>query len=216
MKVLNIAQNTPEWLEARRGKIGGSDLGDIATERGNGVKIGVYKLLADRLAVDDPDNEDQRDRGHRLEAEALQHVSDVTGIEFMNGDCIWRSDDDPDMQVSPDGHNEDNTIAAEIKCLVDYKHLEACIDFTSSLIGKKVVLKDTVPSEYRHQTLQYFIINEKLERLFVGFYNPLVPSLPLHLIVIEREDVEDQIEYYKDVQIKTLNAVRSIAERLAF
>lgn len=216
MRVVHIQQNTPEWLEARRTSIGGSDLKDIATERGNGVKIGIYKLIAERLAVEDDGTEAPTDRGHRLEPEALATASEQLGIEFINGDCMWVSDDDPDMHVSPDGHSDDNTIAAEVKCLGAANHLEAIIDFKASVAGKANVLKDEIPSGYRHQVIQYFIINETLETLFFILYNPLVKSLPLHIIRVDREDVAGEVDYYKQFERETLNGVRTICERLTF
>ena len=57
MKTLKLEQNSDEWFEARKGRITGSKLKDIVTKRGSNTKIGVYQLIADRIAVD-ADDED--------------------------------------------------------------------------------------------------------------------------------------------------------------
>lgn len=215
MQVIKVKQNTPEWLAERRGHIGGSDLKDIATERGNGVKIGIYKLIADRIAVTE-DIEDWRERGHDLEAEAIEHLNIVAGLKLVNGGCIWRSDDDPDIQVSPDAYSEDNRIAAEVKCLSGPYHLEAIIDFRASVKAGQVVRRDKIPSGFRHQAVQYFIVNDELETLYFVLYNPSIASLPMHVIEVEREDVAGEVDHYKALEMETLAGVRMICEELTF
>jgi hypothetical protein len=219
MNIIHVSPNTPEWLEERRARIGGSDLKDIVTERGNSVKVGVYKLMADRLALDVPEefaNESDIERGHRLELEGIQAVAAKMGIELIAGNCIWRSDIDGDIQVTPDAHNDDNTVAVEIKNPLPYTHLEYAIDYHSSIASGGLVFNGEVPKEYRYQVLQYFIVNKDLQTHVFASYCKRVPSLPLHMIVTTREMVEADIEHYEHYQRETLDGVRMICERLTF
>lgn len=215
MKVINVDQNTDEWLEFRRGKVGGSGLKDIITERGNSVKIGVFKLLADRLAVDE-DVERWMNRGHEQEVFAIKAYEEITGIELSTEKKIWQSDDDPDMMVSPDACNKSYTHAVEVKCLKPENHLKACVDYRNSIAEKKLVLSTEVPNDYRHQILQYYIVNEKLKTVDLEFYNESVTSLPTHIIKTTREQFTKEIETYKQRELEVLNNVRFISEMLSF
>ena len=155
MKIIDIDQNTPEWIEFKKGKVGGSGLKDIVTERGNSVKIGVYRLLADRVATDE-DIDDWRARGHMLEVEAIDLFVDASGIDLTNKKQVWQSTENPSMIVSPDAYDSKKKpkVAVEVKCLSTPYHLEAILDFAATVKEKKLVLSNKVPSGFKHQILQ--------------------------------------------------------------
>lgn len=201
MKIINVEQNSAEWLLARKGKITGSKLGDIVVKRGTGKKIGFYELIADKLAIES-DGENPLDRGHRLEEEAIDLFEETEGIKFNRG-VFAISDDNENMAISHDGLSKDETRALEIKCLSSARHLQAYFE-------------KSIPSEYEMQKLQYFIINPKLERLDFAFYDPRIKSKPLHFITFFRADLEDDIKMYKDYQIAVLEEVNQLVEQLAF
>lgn len=206
MKILKLEQNTEEWFDTRKGKITGSKLKNIVPLRGTAKKIGFYELLADRLATSETgEPEDARERGHRLEPEAIKLFSEQTGKEVESvGMCI--SDSNPNIALSPDGLIKNDgkyTEAVEVKCISSALHLQA-------LIEKKV------STDFNAQKLQYFIVNEELKTLYFVYYDPRVTAKPLHWIEVKREDVEKDIEFYQNYQEETLKEIDTLLEELTF
>lgn len=221
-----------EWLEFRKGKIGGSGAFDVYSvkeatvedikkvldaqkieykktapkaelkalvppeyekELENRVqkKMGYYQLMADRLVVQtDSDTDDAMERGHLLEAEALELFSQKTGKNLKNNEIIWISDIHPAITYSPDGVESDEEIA-EVKCLSSATHLY-------------IYFEKDIPAEYQRQNIQAFIANEKLKTLHFVCYDPRIPCLPIHWITINRDDVADEIEKHKEYQLQVL------------
>jgi len=243
MKILEVTQNSEEWLEARKGRITGSKLGDIASKVGftkealieeleslkievpkyakkeelqallpktslvklmlkQPKKIGFYQLIADEIALIGDEDEDPRDKGHRLEEEAVNQLEEHTGIKYRRG-LFCQSDDHEDIALSPDGLSDDCTHMAEAKCLMTAKHLQ-------------VIDTNELPSDFEEQKLQYFIVNEKGERLDFVFYDPLVTSHPIHVITFYREDLLDEIALFKEYQLGILKARDEMIEKLTF
>jgi len=205
MKVIDIPQNSPEWLEARQGKITGSKLKDIVVKRGTGKKIGYYQLLADRLAVA-VDDEDARDRGHRLEAEAIAEFEKQTGYTVDRSVGMAVSDFNDRIAISPDGLLDGDGVyveGVEVKCLGDARHIEA-------------YLAPEIYGDYLEQVLQYFIVIETLERVNLVIYTDRIPSMKYRCFIFERSDYEDQIEELKEYQINTLAEIDKLVEKYAF
>lgn len=204
MKIINVDQNSDEWLEARKGKITGSKLKDIVIKRGTGKKLGFYELLADRLAIE-ADEEDCRERGHRLEEEAVEIFVKMTGKQVEKvGICV--RDDNENIALSPDrlikvGKKYSESL--EIKCLSAARHLQAFFE-------------QQIPDEYEFQKLQYFIVNEDLQRLYFGFYDPRVTVKPFFYIEVRREDIAKDIEFYLEYQRTTLAEIESLLMDIAF
>lgn len=205
MKILDIEQNTPEWDAARLGKVTGSKLKDIVSERG-GRKIGFYQLNADRLALADEIDEDARDRGHRLEHEAIELFEGETGKKVNKDIGLVISDFHPSIAVSPDGLIQNDGIydeAVEVKCLGTARHIQ-------------IIEEDVIPRDYWYQVLQYFIVCDTVAILNFVSYDPRLVAHPFHLIVVTREDVKEQVERYKQYQLDTLAEIDAIVEKLAF
>lgn len=205
MKIIdNIPQNSPEWLELRKGKITGSKLSDIVTLRGSGRKIGFYQLIADKLSLDD-ESEDGTERGHALEREGIEALSSKIGIDFEQvGLCCH--DEYPDIANSPDGLAKIEgkySVAAEVKCLSGARHIEAW--HTKEL-----------DNSYRFQALQYFIVNPDLETLYFAFYDPRIASIPIHYLTLKREDFAEDIQKYFEYQVETLAVIDELVEQLSF
>lgn len=210
MQVIKIDQDSPEWMDLRLGRITGSKLDGLVQKRSSKFKKdGFYQLIADRLAIEDEIDEDARDRGHRLEQEAIEQVKDQLGknldIDIKPG--VWVSDIDENIILSPDGgiKNEEGeyTRAIEVKCFDAKNHLRA-------------IVENRVPIKYWLQVIQYFIVNEILETLYVVFYDPRIKVRPLHVITIERDDVEKEVEEYKQYEIDLLKEIDEIIESLTF
>ena len=204
MKIIEIQQNSAEWLELRKNKITGSKLHGLTESRG-GKKIGFYQLIADRLVLAD-DSVDGRDRGHDTEEEALEQFEAVIGKKVDQSCGMWISDENENIAVSPDGAIKIGKYykeAVEIKCLGSARHIEA-------------IVTDKIPSEYKEQVIQYFVVNEKLEKLYFVFYDPRVTVKPMHVIEVDREKIADDIKYYLDYEKDLLEEVNRIVEELAF
>lgn len=165
-------------------------------------KIGFYQLIADHIALDGDPDEDPRDKGHRLEEEAVNQLEAELGIKYRRGlFCV--SDEHEDMKLSPDGLSENETHAAEAKCLSTAHHLKA-------------MYEKQIPSDYEEQKLQYFIVNPKLERLDFVFYDPLITAKPFFYITFYREDLADEIELYRQYELGLLKMVGEMVEELTF
>lgn len=201
MKITKF-ENDNDWLEFRKAKILGTKLKDIIVKRGAGKKVGFYQLIADRLALDG-DDENPMERGHRLEEEAIDMLTETTGIKFNKDLVIISRDDNPNIAYSPDGFTDDGKISVEVKCLKSALHIQT-------------IIEDKVPSEYVEQIVQPFIVNDDLEKLFFVSYDPRLVSKPFYMIEIKRVDVEAEIALWKEYEIKTLKEVDQWVEKLAW
>lgn len=233
-----------EWLNARIGKITGSRLKDIITKspftkddivnvlNAKGIefkktdtkevlskslspddirylkskaekKMAFYELIAERLALP-PDLEKPMDRGHRLELPALDLYEQKTGVKLNKDLIMWVSDTDESIAVSPDAeYADDETQAVEVKCLNSALHI-------------KTVLTKEIPDEYHYQGMQYFAVNEKLQKLHFTFYDDrLVIKEQFFIITLERKDYADEIQGILDFQKDTLTEVNKIVAELS-
>lgn len=199
------------WLAARQGKITGTRLKDVVVKRGNGRKIGFYELIAERIGVP-ADDENPMERGARLESEAIERFTQETGKSVDTSLIIWTRDDNENIALSPDGVVSE-TEAVEVKCLSSARHIEA-------------YLTQKIPDEYEFQALQYFIVNDKLEKLnfvcydprFAMFVEPGTRKVALDYFVIEmkREDVQEQVAEYLEYQRNIIKEVEEIVNTLTF
>lgn len=200
MKVQHF-DDRDEWMIARRGKITGSRLGDVTPKaKGKGEKKGVYEIVAEMLAVipEGDDLEKPMDRGHRLEQEAINRFIVENAVHVNTDLVIWMRDDDERIAVSPDG-TISNLQAVEVKCLNSASHVEAW-------------LTQEIPSEYKEQALQYFVVCDKLEKLHFVFYDPRIPCKDFFVIVIERDEAE--VTKYLEMERLALLRIESYVARL--
>lgn len=207
MKIVNLDQNTDEWLEFRKGKITGSKLKDVITERGSGKKDGFYELIADRLSLPEESDEQAHDRGHRLENEALELFEFNTG-KVVDKDCgMWLSDEDENIAISPDGGIKDKkgvyAEACEVKCLSGKHHIRA-------------IVENSIGNGFKKQVIQYFIVNTDLKKLHFIFYDPRIAVRPLHVIEFTRVELAAEIDLYLQWERDILKEVNQIIESLAF
>lgn len=199
MKIIKF-NTEEEWLDARRGKITGTRLKDLVNKRSTKPKIGFYEIIAERVAV--PIKVDSMlERGKRLEDEAIEQFEKTINKKVDSSLVLWVSDDDEDIAISPDGLIG-KTEAIEVKCLGSARHIEAW-------------LTQEIPSDYEYQVLQYFIVNEKLKKLYFVFYNPQVPVSLFHLEV-DRKDIKDEIEEFSILQKEALDKIRGIEKQITF
>jgi len=203
MKTLTF-DSREAWLLARKGKITGTRAKDIIVKRGTSYKKGFYELIAERIALP-PTEENPMDRGTRLESEAIERFVKETGKKVNTDLVIWTRDDNESIAFSPDGYigKKSAKEAVECKCLSSASHIEA-------------FLTKEVPDEYKDQTIQAFVVNDKLQTLYVVFYDPRVPCKDFFTIRIDREAVKEKVAEYLAYEQMILSEVTKIVTELTF
>lgn len=178
------------------------------------INDSIYKLIAQRIAkpINPNDYADRLNgaaysamlRGQILEEEARDLISEKLGKKIIPG-RVWQSEENEYMICSPDGEFEDETEAVEIKCLDSWKVVKAYYE-------------KHPPSEYKPQILQYFVVNEKLKKLYFCIYSDVFsnPELGLQIFELNREDYKEEIEIVKRVENATLELVEKEVQKLMF
>lgn len=182
------------------------------------INDSIYKLIAQRIAkpINPNDYADRLNgatysamlRGQILEEEARELISEKLGKKIIPG-RVWQSDVNEYMICSPDGEIVDDTgkvsEAVEIKCLDSWKVVKAYYE-------------KHPPSEYKPQILQYFVVNDKLKKLYFCIYSDVFsnPDLGLQIFELNREDYKEEIEIVKRVENATLELVEREVQKLMF
>jgi len=202
MQKHNVAQRSPEWEQLRKTRLTGTILkGIMGTPRAR--QESIYEMIANRLTVGvDSDNEYENpmDRGTRLEPDAIATFELETG-KIVEQIGLCESDDNSAIAQSPDGYIKDtnDTEAIEVKSMGGKNHV-------------KLWLTDEVPDEYKWQVVQYFVVNEALQKLYFVGYNPDIPIHPIHVIEVERD--ARLVEKAKQAQTIFIQEVNAILQTL--
>jgi len=226
MKIIKISQSgdRENWLELRKGVVTSTKAKNVKPlSRGTSLPTGIYELLAEKIAIS-KDGEPERDRGLRLENEALLLTQEKYNLDFEFDAGMWFSDD-MKLAVSPDASevSENPTYAGEAKCLDTKNHLQAILnDWEAkkqpgySPLGSLKI----GTSDFTAQVIQYFVVNQDLEALYFTLYDDRVAldNVTHYVIVIKREHVQEYVDgqeaYERDAlkrvyeMIKTLNEVK--------
>jgi predicted phage-related endonuclease len=203
MKVIKF-EDREAWLAGRLGKVTGSRAGDVGVKKNGDYKKGFYELIAEKVAIPDEEEvpKNPMDRGTYLEPIALERFAKETGKKVDPSLVIWMRDDNENIAVSPDG-TIGKTEVVETKCLSSASHLEAWIT-------KKI------PAEYEEQYIQYFVVNDKLKKLYFTFYDPRIPAKDFFYFEVDRKDIEDKIAESLDNQMIILEEVQKYIKQLSF
>ena len=170
-------------------------------------KQGFYELIAEYLSID-RDDENRMDRGTRLEPEARDWFAATYNktVEEV-GICMSEADDriynSPDGLIRKSPKSKKYTEAVEIKCLAPARHIQA-------------VIEKKVPEEYWSQMMQYFVVNEDLEKLYWVFHDPGIVTIPFYVLEITRDSLGDWPQRLLEFQIAQLQRIDEIIEELAF
>lgn len=200
MKVIEIEQGSPEWMSFREGKRTGTSIGKLfAKSRIQGELydtdkplLTMYQKIAERLAegtADDDGLESSRERGKDLENEAITEAEQKLGLSLIRGN-VWQDSKDPNHIESPDAYTKDLKTAVEIKCLSSARHIQA-------------ICLNEPPREYWAEYLNYFLVNDKLETLYVFLYDPrfVYEHLKTKVFEIKRSDIAYEIERMRDIDM---------------
>lgn len=149
---LDLHQNTPEWLELRRTKIGASDAPIIMGVSPWKTPLQLWKEKLG-LSASSTMNSAMK-RGHDLEAAARNQFEKMSGIYvepavFLHPEHDW-------MMASLDGISFDRKIGVEIKCPNEIDH--------------SIALEGKVPEKYYPQ-LQHQIEVCSLEFIYYFSFN---------------------------------------------
>lgn len=222
MKRLDIDQNGEAWFDFRRGKIGGSKVKGIKplkTGKKKGLvdsAVGVWKIVAERLSIA-KDGEPERDRGHRLEELAMNLTNKKYDLMLIAGK-VWQSDEDENLYISPDCEEDAAVItyAQETKAFDSDKHLQIIYNdiFAKKLDGYNPI--NSLPEDNKDQAIDYFVKNEKLQKLYWTLIDDrqAYEEMEHYCIIINRKDVEGDVELLKDIQKRALSRINEIVEEL--
>lgn len=183
------------------------------------INDSIYKLIAQRIAkpINPNDYADRIPdgatysamlRGQILEEEARDLISEKLGKQIIPG-RVWQSEENEYMICSPDGEIVDDTgkvsEAVEIKCLDSWKVVKAYYE-------------KHPPLDYEAQIIQYFLVNENLQKLYFCIYSDVFtnPDLGLQIFELKREDYREKIELTGRVQNATLGLVEREVQKLMF
>lgn len=167
--VYDCEQNSPEWLEARRGIPTASRFSDVLA-KGQGITRKKYlRTLAGEILTGEcaeSFSNVHTERGHAMEGEArtmyaFAHDADPVLVGFMRRGRVGAS---PDSLIETDG-------LLEIKTKLPHLQIEA-------LEGKKL------PSEHVAQVQGQLWVSGRAYCDFVSYW----PRLPLFCIRVERDE----------------------------
>lgn len=177
-------QRGQEWYEIKKGRIGGTRLGQAISGRKNRM---IYELLneqlADHIFMDDYISDDMQ-FGIDNEPIARQLYSEQSGIEFNEVGLI-RSELYDIHIASPDGISADRTIALEIKCTMNgYVHLQRFFE--------------GVEPAHLPQIINYFAVADEIKEVHWVSYCPERTERPLIIYVFERATYADSIRIARE------------------
>lgn len=221
MRRLPIEQNTDIWYDFRRYKIGGSKVKGVKPlSRGKYKGLaegaaGFWKLISERLSLP-KDGEDERERGHRLEARALELTNKKYGLKLVKG-MIWQSEENERLYISPDGEDpNDPTIAQETKAFDPDKHLRIMWEDTQAKKQENYRPFDSIPDDCKDQAIHYFNINPDLQKLYWTLISDLVAyeEMEHYCLIIERKTIEKEIAEQQQSEKLTLQRTDQIVREL--
>jgi putative phage-type endonuclease len=198
MKQYNdVEQGTAEWHFLRKGKVTGTVLKSIMGTSSK-RQDAIYEIIAERLTLGveaEVEQENPMARGTRLEPDA------ITMFEFEKNIVVDRTGFCEDDNVygiaqSPDGLIGDEA-AIEIKCPGGKNYV-------------KIWLTNLVPDEYYWQVIQYFVVNEKLKKLYFVAYHPDIKIHPMHIIEVTRDSLGKHVNEAREAEKAFLLEVESI------
>lgn len=110
--IVDLNQNTPEWLAFRQGKLGASDCAPIL---GISKWKTAYQLWQEKLGLSRGQKQSfPMQRGHELEDLARKCFHEITGYEVFPK--VFTHPEYNFLMASLDGITEDLQVAVEIKC----------------------------------------------------------------------------------------------------
>lgn len=179
MKEYNeFMQGSGEWLHAKIGKIGGTGLKKVFSAS--------FLDLIDELISQIGSNSHEENyittamqRGIDLEPYVRDLFQKLNQIEIDQiGLC--QSDEFNYLVCSPDGFSKCRTIGIEIKCPSTKNHV-------------KYIRMNKLPGDYNWQVINYFLVNEKCEKMYFISFDDRYKPKPYWQKTITREEIEPML-----------------------
>lgn len=180
----DLEQGTEAWLQYRKWKITWTSLKSVMWWEKAQLTT-MYELLAE-LYIEEEDLRPMEilERWHELEVVARLLFQDLTAKKVEEVGFI---DKDDDHGLSPDGIIKDMygkyTEALEIKCPRGKNYM-------------KYYIEGVLPSDYKHQVINYFLVMSDLKLLHFMIFNPeTIKDFPTYKIIeVTREELQDDLK----------------------
>lgn len=241
----DIKQNTDEWQELRKRRIGGTRLGDVYSARAflkkdlvdaltnaevefpKTAKVDeLEKLLPDEVRLELLKNAPRKKGFYELIAEHLGLERDGEDrmerghrLEIVAREWFAETYNKKVEEVGICMSDVDDRIYNSPDGLIKNrgKYTEAVeIKCLNPASHIQAVVENKVPEEYFSQNMQYFVVNEDLETLYWVFHDPSIPSVPYHVIEVHRDELGDWPKRLLDFQVAQLEAIDEIVAQIAF
>tara|TARA_R110000803_G_scaffold210812_1_gene283858 strand:- start:1067 stop:1738 length:672 start_codon:yes stop_codon:yes gene_type:complete len=171
-----LKQGTEDWHYLKTAKIGGTRAKSVQVKKSITEAIIFDEVMSERntfFSYQEGFTSEAMQRGIDLEPLAIEEVTKETGISFKNAGWISRNEN---HGHSPDGISECEKIGLEIKC-------------PSAKVHNGYVRDGEIPIEYAWQIVNFFAMDESIERLYFASFNPDYILMPLFLLEVTRESV---------------------------
>lgn len=184
-RIVDLEQGSPQWLDYRKTRIGGSDAPIIM---GASPWTTIYQLYCQKMDIVPPkEKTPAMQRGHDLEPVARAIAEDMLGHRFTP--VVVESIVRPFLMVSLDGLSEDGKNALEIKCPNEEYH--------------KLAAKGVVPEEYTWQLYHIFNVMPDLDRIMYLSYH----SSGHVMVDFKRDTVKQKL--LLDAQVKFMECMNT-------
>lgn len=176
MKILDVKQNSPEWLQARLGIATASEMHNLVTPLGK-IKTGgaVDTYLYTKLAEKWVGRPLVTFSGGFMEQGSIREEEAIPWLEFSHDMTIHRvgfiTSDDVLIGCSPDGLIEEREQGVEIKCPAPNTHI-------------KYLLDGELPEEYRMQVQGSMLVTGFKTWRFLSYTRGFPPLL----LTVQRDE----------------------------
>ena len=171
-----LKQGSEEWHELKNAKIGGTRAKSVQVKKSITEAVIFDEVMSERntfFNYEEGFTSEAMQRGIDLEPLAIEEVTKETGIIFKDAGWIGRNDY---HGHSPDGISLCEKIGLEIKC-------------PSAKVHNSYVRDNKLPLDYVWQIVNFFAMDESIERLYFASFNPDYLLMPLFLLEVTRETV---------------------------
>ncbi len=171
-----LKQGSEEWHELKNAKIGGTRAKSVQVKKSITEAVIFDEVMSERntfFNYEEGFTSEAMQRGIDLEPLAIEEVTKETGVIFKDAGWIGRNDY---HGHSPDGISLCEKIGLEIKC-------------PSAKVHNSYVRENKIPLEYVWQIVNFFAMDESIERLYFASFNPDYLLMPLFLLEVTRESI---------------------------
>lgn len=227
-------ESREEWLEFRKGKIGGSGAFDVYSVK-EATTDDIKKVL-DAQKIEYKKSAPKAELKALVPTDCVKELEDrvqkkMGYYELMEERLSVKEEDVPEgetaiqrgQRLEPEAldlfsektgkslKNDEIIWISDVHSSITYspdgvesEEEIAEVKCLSSATHLYIYFEKDIPPEYQRQNIQAFIANEKLKTLHFVCYDPRIPCLPIHWITVNREDIAEDIEKHKEYQLQVL------------